>query len=87
MSDEPQSPPPAADAPEQSALDTPPSPPEPDVPPPPPVDFGTQDAMAEEPPLNFGEQLMTKGGLPKDLETRIEEIEKGPSKAGVTGRS
>jgi hypothetical protein len=33
--------------------------------------------MAGQPPLNFGEQLMTKGSLPKDLETRIEKIDKG----------
>ena len=43
----------------------------------PPVDFGTQDSMAGERPVNFGEQVIAKGGLPKDLETRIEKIHKG----------
>jgi hypothetical protein len=74
MSDEPQSPLSDSEAPRQSA---PAAPEAPSSDPQPPVDFGTQDSHAEEPPLNFGEQLMTKGGLPKELETRIEDIEKG----------
>jgi hypothetical protein len=43
---------------------------------PPPADFGTQESFAEEAPANFGEQIMTKGGLPKDLEQRIDKIDK-----------
>jgi hypothetical protein len=77
MTDEPQSPPPASDEPQQSAPDTPPTTTAAPLDSLPPGDFGTQDSMASEPPLNFGEQLMTKGGLPKDLETRIDKIDKG----------
>lgn len=44
-------------------------------PPPPPPDFGTQNVMGQEPPLNFGEQIFMKGGLPADLEVRIDKID------------
>jgi hypothetical protein len=75
MSDEPQSPPPAPDAPQQPAPEAPPpTAPPPSVPP--PADFGTQDSTRSLPPRNFGEQLMAKGGLPKDLEARIDKIDK-----------
>jgi hypothetical protein len=68
MSDDQPSSPPPTDNPHQSA---------PADPPPPPADFGTQDSMAENRPLSFGEQIISKGGLPPDLETRISKIEKG----------
>ena len=61
---------PASDAPSQAAPETASPTDEP------PADFGTQESFAEEAPPNFGEQLMTRGGLPKDLEQRIEEIDK-----------
>lgn len=73
MTDDQQPPPTPSpsDAPQQSAPETAPAQP------PPPADFGTQDSMAGDRPLNFGEQIISKGGLPKDLETRIEKIDKG----------
>jgi hypothetical protein len=61
-------PPPPSDAPQQTAPAEPP--------PPPPTDLGTQDTYAEDTPLNFGEQLMTRDGLPADLQTRIRDIER-----------
>jgi hypothetical protein len=32
--------------------------------------------VGTEPPVNFGEQIIQKGGLPADLEKRIRDIEK-----------
>lgn len=75
MSDEQITPPPDASQQTQSTPTPQPSAPEPQ--PPPPSNFSTQEAMAEERPANFGEQLIQKGGLPKDLKTRIEKIDKG----------
>ena len=70
--DELQTPPPAA------AADPAPTP-EPVQTTPEPIDLGSQTAMrsrADE-PLDLGSQIAAKGGLPKDVQERINKIEKG----------
>ncbi len=72
---------------EDQSTDSPPSSPQPsDVPqqsapvepaPAPPSDFGTQDFQGSEPPKNFGEQTLTRGALPGDLQKMIREARSG----------